>query len=62
MGKDIYEIESMRMKVKWDLPAHIGFFVYKYAKLRMLQYYYDFYVQFVEKSNFELSKIDTAFI
>ena len=28
--------------VKYTLPLHIGFFVYQYAKLRMLQFYYDF--------------------
>ena len=31
-----------RRRVTYDLPHHIGFFVYQYAKLRMLQFYYDF--------------------
>ena len=39
---DAYEIEMNKSVVKYTLPLHIGFFVYQYAKLRMLQFYYDF--------------------
>ena len=40
--EDAYEITSSKARVTYDLPHHIGFFVYQYAKLRMLQFYYDF--------------------
>ena len=39
---DAYEIEMNKSVVKYTLPLHIGYFVYQYAKLRMLQFYYDF--------------------
>ena len=39
---DAYEITSNKARVTYDLPLHIGFFVYQYAKLRMLEFYYDF--------------------
>ena len=39
---DAYEITSSKARVIYDLPHHTGFFVYQYAKLRMLQFYYDF--------------------
>ena len=39
---DAYEITSSKARVIYDLPHHIGFFVYQYAKLRMQQFYYDF--------------------
>ena len=42
MTDDAYEIEMNKSVVKYTLPLHIGFFVYQYAKLRMLQFYYDF--------------------
>ena len=42
---DAYEITSSKARVTYDLPHHIGFFVYQYAKLRMLQFYYDFVVR-----------------
>ena len=28
--------------VTYTLPVHVGFFVLQYAKMRMLQFYYDF--------------------
>ena len=39
---DAYEVTSSKPCLTYDLPHHIGFFVYQYAKLRMLQFYYDF--------------------
>ena len=39
---DAYEVTSSKARVTYDLPHHIGFFVYQYAKLRMLEFYYDF--------------------
>ena len=42
VAEDAYEVTSNKARVTYDLPLHIGFFVYQYAKLRMLQFYYDF--------------------
>ena len=42
VAEDAYEVTSNKARVTYDLPHHIGFFVYQYAKLRMLQFYYDF--------------------
>ena len=42
---DAYEVEMGKRVVKYTLPLHIGFFVYQYAKLCMLQFYYDFFRQ-----------------
>ena len=42
VAEDAYEIEMNKRVVKYTLPLHIGFFVYQYAKLRMLEFYYDF--------------------
>ena len=39
---DAYEVTSSKACLTYDLPHHIGFFVYQYAKLRMLEFYYDF--------------------
>ena len=35
---DMYELESSKKKIKLDLPLQVGFFVYQYAKLRLLQF------------------------
>ena len=42
VAEDAYEIEMNKSVVKNTLPLHIGLFVYQYAKLRMLEFYYDF--------------------
>ena len=39
--EDTYEVESCKKTIKLNLLSQIGFFVYQYAKLRMLQFYYD---------------------
>lgn len=40
LPEGVYEIKSAKKRVKLDLPIQIGFFVYQYAKLRMLEFYY----------------------
>ena len=45
--------------IKYDLPVQIGFFVYQYAKLRMLQFYYDFMDQYLDRSDFQYLEMDT---
>ena len=44
---DAYEVTSSKPCLTYDLPHHIGFFVYQYAKLRMLEFYYDFVDRYV---------------
>ena len=56
---DIYEVEMLKKNILWDLPVQIGFFVYQYAKLRMLQFYYDFLDRFIDRSDFQLCETDT---
>ena len=56
---DAYEIELNKQVVKYTLPLHIGFFVYQYAKLRMLQFYYDFVDRYVERPLFQYCEMDT---
>ena len=48
-----------KKKITFDLPLQIAFFVYQYAKLRMLQFYYDFMLKFIDKSDFEYCEMDT---
>ena len=57
--EDAYEIEMNKSVVKYTLPLHIGFFVYQYAKLRMLQFYYDFVDRYVERLLFQYCEMDT---
>ena len=56
---DVYEITSNKTCLTYDLPLHIGFFVYQYAKLRMLQFYYDFVARYVERPLYQYCEMDT---
>ena len=59
LSEDLYEVELAKKKIKYDLPLHIGFFVYKYAKLRMLKFYYDFIDKYLDWKNFQYIEMDT---
>lgn len=52
VGTNVFEVESIRKKTKWDLSSQIGFFVYN-MKNWMLQFYYDFLLEYIQKSDFD---------
>ena len=56
---DLYEVECLKKSVKEDLPLQISFFVYGYAKLRMLEYYFDFLLHFIDRQDFQCVQSDT---
>ncbi|KAL9973270.1 hypothetical protein ACROYT_G019700 [Oculina patagonica] len=54
-----YEVQSCKKTIKLNLPMQIGFFVYQYAKLRMLQFYFDFMDKYLDRSDFQYCETDT---
>ena len=59
LDDDIFEIEAARKTIRFDVPIQIGFFVLNYAKLRMLQFYYDFLCNYINPALFECIQMDT---
>ena len=57
--EDTYEVQSCKKSIKLNLPIQVGFFVYQYAKLRMLQFYYDFLDKYLNRSDFQMCEMDT---
>ena len=57
--EDTYEVESCKKTIKLNLPIQVGFFVYQYAKLRMLQFYYDFLDKYLDRADFQMCEMDT---
>ena len=53
-----FEVEMSKKTIHLDLPMHIGCFVYQYAKLRMLEFYYDFMDVFVDCRHFQYCPMD----
>ena len=59
IAEDTYEVESCKKTIKLNLPSQVGFFVYQYAKLRMLQFYYDFLDKYLDRGDFQMCEMDT---
>ena len=54
-----YELESRKPRILIRRPFQIGIAVYQLAKLRMLEFYYDFLDRYVDRRDFELIQMDT---
>ena len=54
-----YEVEKSEKKINLDLPIHLGIFILNYAKLRMLEFYYDFLDYYLHREDFEVLETDT---
>ena len=59
LGQDLYEVETYKTRISIDTPIQIGFFILQYAKLRMLEFYYDCLNRYLIKNSFELTQTDT---
>ena len=54
-----YELESRKPRILIRRPFQIGIAVYQLAKLRMLEFYYDFLDRYLNRRDFELIQMDT---
>ena len=45
--KELYDIELLKLTIDLKKPINVGFIILQYAKLRMLELYYDFSTSFV---------------
>ena len=54
-----YELESRKTRITIRRPFQIGIAVYQLAKLRMLEFYYDFLDRYFDRKDFELIQMDT---
>ena len=59
LGDDVYEVKLSKQNISFSLPLHIGFFVYGYARLFMLKFYFDFLDHFFSRQDFCLIETDT---
>ena len=56
---DAYKIELRKDKLTIERPFQVGIVVYQLAKLRMLQFYYEFLDHYIDRRDFELIQMDT---
>ena len=50
----------MKKKITYqNMPIQIAGAIFQYAKLRMLQFYYDFLIKYVDEADFQMMYMDT---
>ena len=54
-----YKVELRKSKITIDRPFQVGIVVYQLAKLRMLQFYYEFLDFYLDRRDFELIQMNT---
>ena len=59
IDEDTYEVQSAKKRINLNLPIQVGFFVYQYAKLRMLEFYFDFLDKYLARADFQYCEMDT---
>ena len=59
LNNSLYEVELAKAEIKLKKPVIVGFFILQYAKLRMLELYYNFFTRFCNVNKFEELEMDT---
>ena len=59
VNTSLYEVELAKAEIEHRKPIIVGFFILQYAKLRMLELYYNFFTRFCDVNKFEELEMDT---
>ena len=54
----LYEVELVKSEIEHKEPIIVGFFILQYAKLRMLELYYNFFKKFCDTDRYEEIEMD----
>ena len=55
----LYEVELGKAQIEHKEPIFVGFFILQYAKLRLLELYYNFITRFCDINKLEELGMDT---
>ena len=59
MTDQLYEVELVKSEIEHREPIIVGFFILQYAKLRMLELYFNFFKKFCDTEKYEELEMDT---
>ena len=59
INDQLYEVELAKAEIEHREPIIVGFFLLQYAKLRMLELYYNFFQRFCDVNKFQELDMDT---
>ena len=54
------QVTSKKRVIRYNLPIQIGVWVYQYAKLRMLNFFYDVIDHFIPRQDYNMLEMDTG--
>ena len=60
VNNSLYEVELAKAQIEHKEPIIVGLFNLQYAKLRMLELYYNFFNRFCDVNKFEALEMDTG--
>ena len=60
ISDNLYQVEMAKAEVEHKEPILVGFFILQYAKLRMLELYYNFFYEFCANDKYEEMEMDTG--
>ena len=55
----LYEVELVKLEIEHREPIIVGYFILQYAKLRMMELYYNFFKKFCDTDKYEELEMDT---
>ena len=55
----LYEVELAKAQIEHKEPIIVGFFFLQYAKMRMLELYYNFFTRFCDVNKTEVLEMNT---
>ena len=58
VNSSLYEVELAKVQIEHKEPIFVKFFILQYAKLRILELYYNFFTKFCDVSIFEVLEMD----
>ena len=59
VNNSLYEVELVKAQIEHKEPIIVRFLILQYAKLRMLELYYNFFTRFCDVNKFEDLEMDT---
>ena len=59
VNNSLYEVELAKAQIEHKEPIIIGLFILQYAKMRVLELYYNFFTRFCDVNKFEELEMDT---
>ena len=62
LNNSLYEVELTKAQIEHKEPIIVGLFILQYAKLRMLELYYNFFTRLCDVNKFEMLEMDTDFL